>query len=127
MLFEVATKKKLRFVTRKGNLTAEDLWDLPLTSKTNASLDNLAKSLNKEIKESAEESFVEAKSAVSKDLETKFAIVKRVIEVRLESANKMKLAHKAKEKREQILRLIADKENDALAGKSIEELKALLD
>ncbi|MCP4374004.1 MAG: hypothetical protein GY797_38755 [Deltaproteobacteria bacterium] len=125
-MFEIASRRKLRFPTRKGNLTAEDLWDLPLTSKNGASLDNLAKSLNKEIKETDEESFVEAKSTVSKDLETKFAIVKRVIVVRLEQVEKRKNAKVAKEKREQILRLIADKENDQLASKSLEELKALL-
>lgn len=126
-MFEIASQKKFRFVTRKGNITAEDVWDLPLNDNSGASLNDLAKSLNREIKDNAEESFVETKSPSNKDLETKFSIVKRVIEVRLEKIEKRKTASVAKEKKEQVLRLIADKENDVLAGKSIEELRAMLD
>ena len=126
MLFEKASELKLRFITSKGCLTTEDLWDLPLTSKHGPSLDGIAKSLRKDIKESTEESFVKKKTDIDAILETKFSIVKRVIEVRLENAEKKKMAIKTKEKRQQILELIADKEKDQRSNLSIEELKAML-
>jgi hypothetical protein len=125
--FEKASKMKYRFTTRKGNLTTEDLWDLPLTSESGVSLDDLAKALNKEIKENAEESFVLTKTTSNKDLETKFSIVKRVIEVRLEEIETRKTAAARKAKKEQLLQLIYDKENAALSNKSIDELRAMLE
>jgi hypothetical protein len=35
VLFQKATRAKLRFETPKGLLSVEDLWDLPLTSAIN--------------------------------------------------------------------------------------------
>jgi len=67
-LFETASKNKLRFSSIKGNLTTEDLWDLPLTSKSGRiCLDNIAKQLYKELKDSTEESFVLPKTIINKD------------------------------------------------------------
>ena len=40
-IFKQAAKAKLRFPSSKGELRVEDLWDLPLTSKTGPSLDSL--------------------------------------------------------------------------------------
>ena len=59
MDFEKASRIRLRFDTPQGSLTVEDLWQLPLTSRTGrANLDDIAKSLNRQLKETAEESFV---------------------------------------------------------------------
>lgn len=127
-MFEIASQKKLRFATMKGGITTEDLWDLPLTSTVGPSLENIWQDLNKKIKEAdSNESPFGVKSTTDRDLETKFSIVKRVIEVRLKMAEARKNAVVKKEKNEQILRLIYDKENDALAGKSIEDLRKMLD
>lgn len=41
-MFQQATRLKLRFSTSQGQLTVEDLWDIPLTSTRNASLDSIA-------------------------------------------------------------------------------------
>ncbi|RKZ35289.1 MAG: hypothetical protein DRQ49_19675, partial [Gammaproteobacteria bacterium] len=70
-LFERASKQKLRFNTAKGTIDTEDLWDLPLQSKKNISLDLIAISLSKAVKESSEESFVEVKNTINKELELK--------------------------------------------------------
>jgi hypothetical protein len=59
MLFEKATMKKLRFDTAKGSLSVEQIWELPFTSASGVSLDDLAKKYSKMIKEGREESFVE--------------------------------------------------------------------
>ena len=60
-MFEQASRLKLRFTTARGSLSVEDLWDLPLTSTTGKpNLDDIAKSLNRELRATSEEtSFVE--------------------------------------------------------------------
>lgn len=124
-LFERASRLKVRFETAKGNLTVEDLWDLPLTSRNGNNLDEIAKELHRKVKESAEiESFV--KKAVKKDTVTllKFEVVKYIIDVRLaeeEAAEKRKANADRKAK---LLALVAQKENESDLSKSREELLA---
>ena len=126
-MFEKASRLKLRFSTALGNATIEDLWDMPLISrKAGASLDDLAKSLNRSIKDGEEESFVTQKSAANTVLSLKFDIVKHVIKVKLEEAEASEKATEIKAKKEKILSIIADKEDEALKGKSATELKELL-
>ena len=71
MLFEKANKLKVRFETNKGNVTTEDLWDMPLVSTTGFSLDAIAISLNRKLKETEEESFVAKRSKSNTLLELK--------------------------------------------------------
>lgn len=125
MLFEKATRLKLRFTTEIGNLMAEDLWDLPMT--VGVSLDNIAKTLNKEIKEDAEESFVVKNNKTNALLELKFDIVKHIIDVRLKDLEIKDAAAKTKAYKEEIMAIIEDKQKDNLRGESIDKLKSLLD
>lgn len=118
MLFEQASKMKLRIETDRGNISVEDLWDLPLIANTGLNLDDIAKDLNRDLKESAEESFVVKKNKVNDVLELKLSIVKRIIEVKLADVEKKKNAAEIKAKKEMILEIIGDKEIDALKGKS---------
>ncbi len=119
--FEKATRLRLRFETSRGNLNVEDLWRLPL-----AELDKLAIALNKQLKESSEESFIKAKSKDNKLLELRFDIVKHIIETLLSEDEEKKKAADKRAKREQPLELIAKKKNQELEGKSLEELEAEL-
>ncbi len=125
-MFEKATQFKFRFNSRKGLISAEDLWDLPLTHANGTSLDQVAKDLSREIKDRDVESFVEIKDNIDLVLETKLAIVKHIIKVRLAIIDTTKLAMETQQKRQQILTLIADKKNDELKGKTIEELEAMI-
>ena len=52
-LFEIASRNKLRVPTTKGDLTVEQLWDLPLKSANGLSLDSIAIALNKQLESSA--------------------------------------------------------------------------
>lgn len=83
--YEIALRQKLRFASNQGLLSVEDLWDLPLTSTTNrANLDDVAKKLHHEIRNSAETvSFVTDTVTANPKLETMFTIVKHIIEVKL--------------------------------------------
>jgi hypothetical protein len=127
-MFEKATRTKVRFETSKGNITIEDLWDLPLVSKTNASsLDDIAKSLNKKLKEGEEESFVTKASAANEALRMKFNLVKHVIDVKIAEQIARHDANEKREKKEKVLSILAQKKEEQLGSKSIEELEAMLD
>ena len=127
MLFEKAARLKLRFPSHKGQLSVEDLWLLPLKKDNAASLNTIAVETSKALKDSGEESFVEVKSAKDCVLQLKMDILKYIIKVRLEENLLAKDLVERKAKKQQILGLIADKQNDALAGKSEDELKKMLE
>jgi hypothetical protein len=115
-MFEKATRQKYRFKTDVGLVTVEDLWDLPLTG-----LDKLAKALRKELQEAQEESFLETKPR-SSVIETKFEIVKYIIQVKLKEKEDAVNVKAKKERKEKILEILAEKQNEALSQKTPEEL-----
>lgn len=129
-MFAFATRKKFRFDTCKGQVTVEDLWDLPLTATNGRpNLDDIAKELYKKMKDENEMSFVKPTSQVSKEfniIKAKFDIVKYIIDVKLAEAEAAKKAKETKARNQRILGLIAQKEDEALASKSKEELLAML-
>ena len=120
-LFEQASRLKLRFQTSKGLLPTEDLWDLPLTN-----LNDLAKSLSKQVKEAGEESFIEVKSSANEKLDTMFEIVKHIIKVKLAEREAVKVIKENTAKKQQILELIHQKKNESLASMPVEELEKML-
>ncbi len=126
-LFEQATRFKLRFATTKGMLTVEDLWDLPLISKSGAqvNLDDLARAAYKEMEESACQSFVQKSTKISETAKLKFDIIKHIIDVKLADRDAASERAEKAARKQRILELIATKEDESLAGKSLEELQKL--
>lgn len=122
-LFEKASRIKTRYPTSRGMITVEDLWDLPL-SKGPVNLNDIAKSLNSQLKASEEENFVDAVSSpATEQMTLAFEIVKHVIRVRQQELE-LKNAAKTRQEEVRILdELIARKEADDLANLSVEELK----
>ena len=118
-IFEMATREKFRF-PYKGNISVEDLWDLSVQA-----LDQVFKTLNAEIKQSKEESLLATKSKEESTRDTKIQIVRYIVAVKQEEANRAKTAKANKEQKQKLLALIEEKKNEALAGKSIEELMAM--
>jgi hypothetical protein len=123
-IFEQATRRKLRFDTRIGQLSAEDLWELPLSSDRNKpNLDEIAIELNRALK-GTEESFV---SSSKKDavLQLKFDIVKHIIDTRVQEKDAKTAEVQRNSQIQKIDELIATKETEKLANLSVEELQEL--
>jgi acyl-CoA reductase-like NAD-dependent aldehyde dehydrogenase len=119
-LFEMATRKKFRFPF-KGMISIEDLWDLSVKN-----LDAVFKALNAEKKQASEESLLSVKSDEETILDAKIEIVKHIVAVKQaeEAAKVTAAANRAQARR--IQELIANKQDEALQGKSVEELQAML-
>jgi hypothetical protein len=126
-MFEKATRLKLRFPSPKGALSIEDLWDLPLTSANGPNLDKIAQALNRELKESANESFVVRTTAVNTALQLKFDIVKHIIDIKLVEEEASKTRRENKQKKDKIMEIFARKQDAALENLTVEELQKKLD
>ena len=119
-LFEMATRKKFRFPF-KGMISVEDLWDLSVQN-----LDTVFKALNAEVKQAKEESLLTTKSTEEAILDAKIEIVKHIVNVKLEEAEQRTKAAEKREQKRRLQELIATKQDEALQGKSVEELQAML-
>ena len=120
-IFEFATRNKVRFPF-KGMISVEDLWDLSLTN-----LDSIYKTLNKQVKQSEEESLLSTKASVDTELEVQIAIVKHIVSVKLAEKEATEKASAKKAQKQKIMSIIATKENEALQNSSIDDLKKMLD
>ena len=135
-IFEAASRAKVRFQTDRGNLSVEDLWDLPLTStKSNANLDQIARDLHNKIQRETV-SFINPNPTQdpltpvsgAKAIDTlKFDIVKHVIGVRVAESQAALAEGARRQQKAKILELLARKQDAALESKSEDELKALLE
>jgi len=126
-MFEKASRLKIRFASSKGQLSIEDLWDLPLFSSRDTSLDDIAKALNRQLKAAEEESFVTKASISDEIIMLKFNIVKHIIAIRLEEIDVAEKAKATRAKKQQIMAIIANKESDALLNNSLEDLQKMLE
>ena len=126
-IFEQAARRKLRFASSVGDLTAEQLWDLPLTHKTKVSLDALAIAIAKELRDLGDFSFVEAKPDPRNNVLTlSLDILKRVINVKMAEAVMAQQIAKQAERKQKILEALEKLEGNELAAKSRDELLAEL-
>jgi hypothetical protein len=130
-MFEKAARMKLRFDTPQGHMGVEDLYDLPLTSKgerVRANLDDLARSLYRRIKQNEDTvSFVTPAQKTDETDTLRFEIVKHVIAVRVAERDAATEARAKADRKQQVLEIIARKQNQALEASSIEDLHKLLD
>lgn len=125
-IFEIATRRKMRFDTSKGQLSCEDLWDLPLTSNTGkVNLDDIARNLHSQLKTDANVSFVFKERKSDETTQLGFDIVKHIIDVKLAEAEETRVRRANSEKKQQLLELIANKENQQMAEMPLDELRKL--
>lgn len=120
-IFEYATRNKVRFPF-KGVISVEDLWDLSLPN-----LDSIYKTLNKQVKQSEEESLLNTKSEVDTELEVQIAIVKHIVSVKLAELEAREKARNKREQKQKIMSIIAAKQDEALQNSSIDDLQKMLD
>ena len=126
-IFEQATRRAIRFESAKGDLSVEQLWDLPLQSRNQFDLDTITKTVNRQLNAVTEESFVSVRENPAKEiLSLKLEIVKHIISVKLQEAEEARnRANKASEK-EKLLRLLDEKQNEALRALTPEEIQERL-
>ena len=120
-IFEYAVRNKVRFPF-KGVISVEDLWDL-----TPANLDSIYKTLNKQVKQSEEESLLNTKTSVDTELEVQIAIVKHIVSVKLAEQEAREKASAKKAQKQKIMAIIASKQDEALQNSSVEDLQKMLD
>lgn len=123
-IFEQASRLSLRYASTKGSLTTEQLWDLPLQSKTNFDLDTVAKAAHQELKAAGEESFVATTANPARALlELRLDIIKHIIAVRLaENQAKSEASARAAE-RARLVEILGKKEDAALESLTPEQIK----
>lgn len=120
-----AARNKFRFPSSKGPLTLEQLWDLPLQSKSGTSLDIIAQELDTQVQAAGRTSFVDKGNNPAKvELEEKLTIVVGVIEtIQAENAAaRQKLAQRAE--RDTLIEALHDKKKADILNLSTAELEA---
>ena len=124
-MFEQAFRLKLRFSTERGNVSVEDLWDIPLTNGVNTSLDNIEKSVRKKLKDTSEDSFVSKRKAHDVVAELRLEIVRHIILIKLDELEAKESELITETKRRKIDDAIAFKENEELNETSLSKLKKM--
>lgn len=123
-IFKQAAQLKMRFPSVRGFLIAEQLFDLPLTSKNGFDLDTVAKDVNKLLKEQAEESFVSTtENPLASVYQVMLDIVKEIIADKLAEAAAARTRSANAAERQSLLALLDEKNKDELKGLSKEELQ----
>lgn len=120
-IFEKATRERVRFSSSKGSLCVEDLWQLSLES-----LNSIAKDTNKELKATEEEDFIGTKPRTNPTLQLKMDILKRIIEVKLEEKEAKAKRAERNAKLANLKQLANEKSAEAMQGKSLEEINAMI-
>ena len=119
-MFEVAIRNKMRFPF-KGMISVEDLWGCSVTN-----LDSIFKTLNSQLKEIKEESLLQIKTQQDQELDIKIAIIKYIVQVKLEEENLRLQAKDRKEKKQKLMEILSKKQDANLENMSEDEIKKML-
>lgn len=131
-IYKQAAQQKLRFESKRGLLTTEDLFTLPI-SKGEINLRDLAIAVNKKLTKSDTEipDFLsdEASTQTKEQqlLQLQLDILKDIIETRKEENQQATETYKRDQERASIRELIAKKKQENLEDLSIDELEAKLE
>lgn len=118
-IFEKAVREKTRF-DYKGSISVEELWDLSLTV-----LDSIYGCLENNLEALPKKSLLSTKSKEREDIEFKQTIIKHIVEVKKAEADAVVKAKENADKKQMILSLIQEKQNESLKNLSVEELTKL--
>lgn len=127
-IFEQASREKIRFPSLRGLLTVEQLWDLPLQSKTGVDLDSVAKDINAQLKSVTEESFVQTNANPLKvPLTLALDVVKHVIAVRMKENEEARNKAARADERKRLVEALGEKQDKELLNLSKAELLARIE
>lgn len=124
-IYKQAAQQKLRFETNKGNLTVEQLFDLPLTVLATA-IRNLRGTMKKEVQVEDDLSFLDQPIKANTANQLRFEILKDIYLTKKAEAVAIITNREREERNQRIMELIKNKQDKELENKSIEELKAML-
>ena len=117
-LVQKAVRKKLRFVTNKGEISVEDLYDLTLDE-----LNETAKYYNRQVKLVEEEDFLKETNVTNTDTLLRFNIVIHVLNTKKqEQADRIKAAEN-RETKEKLMEALVRKEDEELDGMTKKQLE----
>jgi len=119
-MFEKALRLKLRF-SYNGLISVEDLWDLSLTA-----LDAIYKQLSAGLQALNQDSLLQKRTKETDLAELRLEIVKHVFMTKqAEAAARADVAEK-RAKKQKLMELVAEKQDEVLKGKSVDDLNALI-
>lgn len=127
-MYKFAAQNRLRFPSVRGDLTVEQLFQLPLKAQNGADLDSVARAISNQLKSVSEESFVEDPTSDPKKtaLVMSLDVVKDVIATK-QAENRAALARQNRTiERNKILDAISAKQDKALTESSLDDLKKKL-
>jgi len=120
-MFKKASRMKLRFNYR-GWCSVEDLWDLSVEE-----LDDLYKGLKSaQIENSSESLLVNRKSIKNDAIELRVDIVTEIFNEKMKAAEDNENRVEKKKKKQLLLEIISEKENQKLKDMPVEELTKLV-
>lgn len=127
-IYKFAAQHGVRFPSKRGDLTAEQLFHLPLKSQTGFDLDTVARAINAQLKGVSEESFVDDAAADPRReaLAVALDVVKDVIKTKQEENRAARAKVERAAERKRLLDAIMAKKDQALTAASLEELEKKL-
>lgn len=125
-MYKKASKLKLRFATQKGNLTVEQLWDLSMEDLKVEVKNQYEVIKEASIDDDPDLSFLGDGKVDSKET-LKFEILKDIFTTKKQEIENSAAEAEKRMKNKRIMEIIAKKQDEDLQGKSIEELKAMLE
>lgn len=124
-LFELATQYKYRYKTSKGEISTEDLWDVPYLV-----LDDIYRTLKKDYKELDDAELLSDRDDSFKKqltiIENKMAIVRYIHDKHKKEVEDSINYQKVLQHNRKIEEIIARKKDKELENMSIEELQGML-
>lgn len=127
-IYQQAALKKIRFESVRGQITVEQLFDLPLVSRSGLDLDSVAKTVNSTLKAMAEESFVQTAATPGRtDAELRLELVKDVIAYRMAENRKRLEAAQRNTEREKLLSALERRQEEELSKLTPAEIQARID
>lgn len=129
-IFAYASRKKLRFETVKGNISVEDIWDLPLTAEgDDMSIDVVGKAMTNAVKDNeGNEAFVVIKGTeADPSLKVRLGILEHIRDHKLDYAARVEKAALTKARKQRLLELLDKKKDEADGEQSIEEIEKMIE